>query len=127
MLRSHTCGQLRSGDIGQKVTLLGWVDTLRDHSGVLFVDLRDRYGKTQIVFGPESGADARALAKTLRSEYVIQVTGAVAARPEGTTNAKLETGEIELRCETLTLLNKSKVPPVSPSGKELAGEDIRLK
>ncbi len=127
MLRSHTCGQLRSRDMGQKVTLCGWVDTLRDHSGVLFVDLRDRYGKTQVVFGPESGADARALAKTLRSEFFIQVTGTVAARPEGTINAKLETGEIELRADQLTLLNKSKVPPVSPSGKEPPGEDIRLK
>ena len=127
MLRSHTCGQLRADDIGQEVTLCGWVDTLRDHSGVLFVDLRDRYGKSQVVFGPESGADAQALAKTLRSEFVIQVTGKIAARPEGTINPKLDTGEIELRCTDLTLLNKSKSPPVSPSNKELAGEDIRLK
>lgn len=126
-LRTHTCGQLRAANIGETVTLCGWVDTLRDHSGVLFVDLRDRYGKTQIVCGPESGADNVELCRTLRSEYVVRVTGRVAHRPEGTVNPKLDTGEIEIRTAKLELLNKSLTPPVSPSQRELPGEDLRLK
>ena len=84
MLRTHTCGELRADDIGREVTLCGWVDTYRDHSGVLFVDLRDRYGKTQVVFSPESGDEIREMARSLRAEYVLSVTGKVAARPEGT-------------------------------------------
>ncbi len=126
-LRTHTCGQLRAANIGETVTLCGWVDTLRDHSGVLFVDLRDRYGKTQIVCGPESGPEYVELCRTLRSEFVVRVTGRVAHRPEGTVNPKLDTGEIEIRTTKLELLNKSLTPPVSPSQRELPGEDLRLK
>jgi aspartyl-tRNA synthetase len=126
-LRTHSCGQLRSANIGETVTLCGWVDTLRDHSGVLFVDLRDRYGKTQVVCGPESGAENVELCRTLRSEFVVRVTGKVAHRPEGTVNPKLGTGEIEIRTTKLELLNKSLTPPVSPSQRELPGEDLRLK
>ncbi|MEX2186910.1 MAG: aspartate--tRNA ligase [Pirellulales bacterium] len=126
-LRTHTCGQLRAANIGETVTLCGWVDTLRDHSGVLFVDLRDRYGKTQIVCGPESGPEYVELCRTLRSEFVVRVTGRVAHRPEGTVNPKLVTGEIEVRTTKLELLNKSLTPPVSPSQRELPGEDLRLK
>ena len=127
MLRTHTCGQLRASDVGQSVTLCGWVDSFRDHKGVLFVDLRDRYGKTQVVVGPESGAANLELARALRSEWVIRVTGRVAVRPEGSLNPKLATGEIELRTEQLTVLNKSLTPPVQPGGTELPGEDLRLK
>ena len=127
MLRTHTCGELRKENIGQHVTLCGWVDTYRDHSGVLFVDLRDRYGKTQIVFGPESGEANLQIARMLRAEYVISVTGRVAARPEGTVNPKLETGEIEIRAEEVKLLNKSLTPPLQPGMKDLPNEDIRLK
>ena len=127
MLRTHTCGQLRSSDAGTEVTLCGWVDRQRDHKGVLFIDLRDRYGKTQVVFGPGCGEELQELARTLRSEYVISVTGQVAPRPEETANPKLATGEIEVRATRLTLLNKSPTPPVSPSGQELPGEDLRLK
>ncbi|HEY4760780.1 MAG TPA: aspartate--tRNA ligase [Thermoguttaceae bacterium] len=127
MLRTHTCGELRIGDVGQQVTLCGWVDTYRDHSGVLFIDLRDRYGVTQIVFGPEGGKDNLDQAKTLRSEYVVAVTGKVAKRPEGTVNPKLDTGEIEVRAARLEILNKSLTPPFQPTSKELPGEDIRLK
>jgi aspartyl-tRNA synthetase len=118
---------LRKENIGQHVTLCGWVDTYRDHSGVLFVDLRDRYGKTQIVFGPESGEANLQIARMLRAEYVISVTGRVAARPEGTVNPKLETGEIEIRAEEVKLLNKSLTPPLQPGMKDLPNEDIRLK
>ncbi len=127
MLRTHTCGALRVEDIGQEVTLCGWVDTYRDHSGVLFVDLRDRYGKTQIVFAPEGGKDNLEASKSLRSEFVIAVTGKVAHRPEGTVNPKLATGEIEVRAERLEILNRSLTPPFQPTAKELPTEELRLK
>ncbi len=127
MLRTHTCGELRAAQIGQEVTLTGWVDSYRDHGGSLFVDLRDRYGKTQVVFTPDGGAELLAEARQLRTEFVIAVTGKVAKRPEGTINPKLDTGEIELRCRKLELLNKSLVPPFQPGAMELPGEDLRLK
>ncbi len=129
MLRTHTCGQLGEGQIGETVTLCGWVDTYRDHGGGLFVDLRDRYGLTQVVFNPpDTPAEVIEASKTLRAEFVLQVTGTVAARPEGMANAKMATGKIELRVTGYELLNKSLTPPVSPSGKEeVPGEDLRLK
>lgn len=127
MLRTHTCGQLRADDIGQEVTLCGWVDSTRDHGGAVFVDLRDRYGKTQIVASPESGQELLDRASRLRSEDVIRATGKVARRPEGTTNPKLETGEIEVRIAELEVLNKSETPPFTPNQQELPGEDLRLK
>ena len=127
MLRTHTCGELRKENVGQTVTLCGWVDTYRDHSGVLFIDLRDRYGKTQVVFAPEGGPENLETAKSLRSEYVVSVTGNVAPRPEGTVNPKLDTGEIEVRVVKVEILNKSLTPPFQPTSKELPGEDLRLK
>jgi len=113
--------------VGQEVTLCGWVDSYRDHSGVLFIDLRDRYGKTQVVVGPDSGADNQQLARSLRAEDVIRVVGKVALRPEGTTNPKLATGEIELRANRVECLNKSATPPFQPGAIDLPGEDLRLK
>jgi aspartyl-tRNA synthetase len=130
VLRTHTCGELGKDQIDQTVTLCGWVDSYRDHGGGLFVDLRDRYGITQVVFNPPDSSHAVIEAsKQLRSEFVIQVTGTVAARPEGMANARLSTGSIELRVTHLTLLNKSLTPPVSPNAaaQELPGEDLRLK
>ena len=126
MLRTHTCGQLRSTHIGDEVTLCGWVDKYRDHGQGLFVDVRDRYGKTQVVFNPESGTEVQTEARKLRNEYVISVQGKVAHRPDGTINEKLETGEIEVLAEKLVILNKSLTPPVSPSQQEIPGEDLRL-
>ena len=126
MLRTHTCGQLRAGQIDQEVTLCGWVDTARDHGGTLFIDLRDRYGKTQVVFAPEAGQAILEESRKLRSEDVILVTGKVAHRPEGTTNLKLPTGEIELRAKKLEVLNKCQNAPFFPTGVELPGEDLRL-
>jgi aspartyl-tRNA synthetase len=126
LLRTHTCGELRTANIGHEVTLCGWVDSYRDHGGGIFVDLRDRYGKTQIVFGPESGAANQDLARSLRSEFVILVSGKVAPRPEGTINAKLATGEIEVRPSRLEILNKSATPPFQPGAPELPNEDLRL-
>ena len=128
LLRTHTCGELRAEDIGRQVTLCGWVDTCRDHGEqLLFVDLRDRYGKTQVVFAPESGDETVQLAKTLRSEFVILVRGDVAPRPEGTANAELGTGQIEVRARHLEILNRSVTPPFQPGNTDLPGEDIRLK
>ncbi len=95
--------------------------------GVLFVDVRDRYGKTQVVFGPDSGAELLEAARGLRSEYVVAVTGVVARRPEGTDNPKLATGQVEVRVRSMDLLNRSLTPPFQPTAKELPGEDIRLK
>jgi aspartyl-tRNA synthetase len=113
--------------VGQKITLCGWVDSTRDHGGAVFVDLRDRYGKTQVVFAPEAGGDLVEQGKKLRGEDVIRVSGKVARRPEGTANSKLATGEIELRVVQLEILNKAKTPPFAPGQQDLPGEDIRLK
>ncbi|MCA9211932.1 MAG: aspartate--tRNA ligase [Planctomycetales bacterium] len=126
MLRSHTCGQLRASNQDETVTLCGWVDSYRDHGGTIFVDLRDRYGKSQVVFGPET-KEILEQAKSLRNEDVIKVEGLVAPRPEGTVNPKLDTGEIEVRAASLELLNKCKQPPFVPSQQELPGEDLRLR
>lgn len=127
LFRSHTCGQLRAQDISSEVTLSGWVDSTRDHGGAVFIDLRDRYGKTQVVAGPESGQALVEAASRLRSEDVIQVVGKVAQRPEGTVNDKIATGEIEVRIAELHVLNKSQTPPFTPGQADLPGEDLRLK
>jgi aspartyl-tRNA synthetase len=113
--------------VGQQVTLCGWVDTARDHGGTLFIDLRDRYGKTQVVFAPEGGAANLDESRKLRGEDVIKITGTVAKRPEGTINAKIGTGEIEIRVKSLELLNKSNNAPFNPTQADLPGEDLRLK
>jgi len=127
LLRTHTCGELRAEQIGDEVTICGWVDSYRDHGGGLFVDLRDRYGMTQIVFGPESGADVLEQARSLRNEFVIAATGKVAHRPEGTTNDRLDTGEIEVRCTKLEVLNACVAPPFTPGQQDMPGEDLRLR
>lgn len=129
MLRTHTCGELRLDHVGREITLCGWVDSYRDHGGGLFVDLRDRYGITQVVFNPpDSPAAVIDRSKSLRAEYVIQVTGNVAKRPAGMANAKHASGEIELRVTEFKLLNESVAPPVSPSafGQDLPNEELRL-
>ena len=126
MLRTHTCGELRSSHVNQEVTLCGWVDTYRDHGGGVFIDLRDRYGLSQVVFGPESGDALIEQAKQLRSEDVVRIVGKVAPRPEGQANPRLDTGEVEIRCAELEVLNKSAPPPFTPGQRELPGEDTRL-
>jgi len=116
------------GQVGEEVTLCGWVDSHRDHSGVLFVNLRDRYGWTQVVFGPESGKKAVEAARDLHAEYVLLVRGNVAPRPEGMVNKNVPTGQIEVRAREIEVLNPSLAPPLLPTSKEeLPGEDIRLK
>ncbi|MBI1901223.1 MAG: aspartate--tRNA ligase [Planctomycetia bacterium] len=127
MLRTHTCGELRKSHVGQSVTLCGWVDSYRDHGAALFLDIRDRYGKAQVVVGPDNDPELKQLARSLRSEFVVAFTGTVAPRPEGTVNPKLATGEIEVRATSLRILNKSLTPPFQPGAMDLPGEDLRLK
>ena len=126
--RTHTCGALRKEDIDQHVTLEGWVMHRRDHGGVIFVDLRDRYGLTQVVFRPDRHAEAHDLADTLRSEYVIRVSGKVAPRLEGQENPKLATGDIEVDVETLEILNTATPSPFELDEYDTTtGETTRLK
>jgi aspartyl-tRNA synthetase len=126
LLRTHTCGELRSGHIGTHVQLCGWVDRVRDHKGVIFIDLRDRWGRTQVVIGPESPAETLAAAKAVRAEWVLRARGTVGARPAGTTNPKLSTGEVELVCNTLDVLNEAETPVFQPGATDLPGEEVRL-
>lgn len=125
-MRTHNCNDLRPDHIGQTVTLIGWVKSARDHGGVIFADLRDREGLTQIVFRPEESAEAAKLSHSLRDEDVISVTGKVAARLEGTTNDDLPTGAIEIVATDLTIVNKAEVLPFQLD-KELSNEDLRMK
>jgi len=126
VLRTHTCGELRPEHIGQKVTLCGWVQNYRDHRGLVFVDLRDRYGITQIVFNMAFDDEMQTVARSLRSEDVIQVTGEVVSR-SGNVNPKLATGEIEVVARELVVLNRSKRPPFEPSSPDLPNEELRLR
>ena len=112
--RSHTCGALRASDIGNDVRLSGWVHRVRDHGGLLFIDLRDHYGLTQVVADPDSPAFKAA--ETVRSEWVIRVDGQVRARPDGTVNAELPTGEIELFATEIEVLSAAKELPVPVFG-----------
>ncbi len=112
MLKTHTCGQLRAKDSGREVTLAGWVHRRRDHGGLIFIDLRDREGITQVVFNPEYAPDIHPVANALRNEYVIQVIGRVEPRLKGAENLKLPTGEIEVLAGSIKVLNTSKTPPV---------------
>ena len=125
--RTHTCGELRESDIGQPVVLNGWVDTRRDLGGLIFIDLRDRYGITQIVFEPSLSEEAHNLAKDLRSEFVISVEGTVRKRPPETDNAALPTGHIDVMVRKLVILNEAKTTPFPIRDKIDTSEDIRLK
>jgi aspartyl-tRNA synthetase len=127
MKRTHTCGELSKKDIGRGVILQGWVQTARDHGGVIFVDLRDRYGITQVKFNPEISREMHALAESLKREYVIECEGRVIARPKGMENPSLATGDIEVECTRLDILNKADTPPIEVDDKKIAGEDLRLK
>ncbi len=128
--RTHTCGQLRKSDVGTQATLIGWVDSVRDHGGVTFIDLRDRSGITQVVFHPEDNEAVANASQHLRSEDVVQITGKVCARLKtdeiDTTNADLPTGEIEVSASQLDIVNKAEVLPFQLD-RALSNEDLRLK
>src|SRR5438874_10975681 len=125
--RTHTCGQLRSADVARNVKLAGWVHSYRDHGGLVFIDLRDRDGLTQLVFDPDScGKAAHDEARKLRSEWVISVAGEVEPRGQGMNNPKLATGDIEVRVKTLEVLSQSPTPPFTPDEHETVSEEKRL-
>ena len=125
--RTHTCGELRGQHAGQDVVLCGWVGSRRDHGGLIFIDVRDRYGITQVVFSPERTPDAHKVAADLRSEYVVAVRGKVCPRPEGTVNNELPTGEIEIEAAEVAVLNTSLTPPFEIEGRTDVAEEVRLR
>ena len=127
-MRTHTCGELRPADAGAKVELCGWVDSVRDHGGLIFLDLRDRYGVTQCVFDPRDSQAAWDAAQACRGEYVVQIAGEVRPRPADMVNDRIPTGGIEVRATGITVLNKAHTPPfpLDDRGAEHVSEDLRL-
>jgi aspartyl-tRNA synthetase len=125
--RTDYCGSLRAADAGREVALWGWVATRRDHGGLVFIDLRDREGLVQLVFNPAQDADAHLVASAARSEYYIAVKGVVVMRREGTVNAELPTGEVEIAVTAAEILNPSNAPPFPIGGAENTAEEVRLK
>jgi aspartyl-tRNA synthetase len=127
MLRTHTCGQLNKNDSGKEVTLCGWVATRRDHGKLIFVDLRDRYGITQVTFIPSQAGESYKAAQELRAEFVVRVSGVVNSRPANNVNPNLPTGEIELLAKNVEILNRSQTPPFEIEDSLELTEDMRLK
>ncbi|MCG8472265.1 MAG: aspartate--tRNA ligase, partial [Desulfobacterales bacterium] len=127
MRRTHKCIELGESLVGQEVTLMGWVQTRRDHGGVIFVDLRDRSGIAQVVFSPEVNEAVHAKAHAIRSEFVLGVTGVVTARPADMVNDKMATGAIEVNVSELRILNRAATPPFLVEDDIEVGENIRLK
>ncbi len=128
MNRTHHCAQLTSANLGASVALLGWVDSIRDHGGILFIDLRDRKGITQVKFDPQDNAALGTQAAHLKPESVIAIAGKVVPRPAGTVNPALPTGEIEVAANHLEILNVSDTPPfpLDDAGGDKVNEDLRL-
>ncbi|MCP4649824.1 MAG: aspartate--tRNA ligase [PVC group bacterium] len=124
--RTHNCGELNDQNLNTKVMLCGWVHSRRDHGGLIFIDMRDREGLTQIVFNPETHQEIHEQAHSLRSEYVIQISGKVELRPEGTENLKIPTGKIEIHVTQLKVLNESKPLPFEVNDTKDVGEELRL-
>ena len=127
MLKTHTCGQLRPEDVGQEVTLAGWVNRRRDHGGLIFVDLRDREGLTQVVFNPDVSDSAHRVAAQARAEYVLQVKGKVRKRPKGMENPQLATGEVEVIADFARVLSPSRTPPFYINEEVEVDEVLRLR
>ena len=125
--RTHTCGELRGEDVGQIVQLCGWVKSYRDHGGVVFIDLRDRNGLTQVLFDPSDDAEMHQEAGRLRNEWVISIAGKVRPRPDGMHNPKLATGDVEVVGQRLVVLNKSDTVPFEPDSTQKVAEETRLK
>ena len=126
MLKTISCGDVRAEHIGKTVTLAGWVHRRRDHGGLIFIDLRDREGIVQVVFNPDNAQNIHAIAETLRNEWVVQVTGTVTVRPEGTENPNMATGEVEVSTEQVRVLNESKTPPFYINEESEVDELIRM-
>lgn len=127
MKRTHTCGQLRKADSGTEAVLSGWVQTRRDHGNLIFIDLRDREGVTQVAFNPALAPEAHQAAKELRSEFVVTVAGKVLDRPEGTVNPDLATGAVELHASGLEILNTATTPPFPIEDDASVSEALKLK
>ncbi|MCH7662699.1 MAG: aspartate--tRNA ligase, partial [Chloroflexi bacterium] len=127
MYKTHTCGELRAEHEGQTVTLAGWVHRRRDHGGLTFIDLRDRFGLVQIVTDPEKSREAHIALAPVRNEWVLQVQGIVRNRPKDMENPDLDTGQIEVEVDTVTVLNPAKTPPFSINKDEEVEENLRLK
>ena len=127
MHKSHTCGELRAEHAGQKILLAGWVHRRRDHGGLTFIDLRDRFGIVQVVTNPEISLEAHQFVTPVRAEWVIQVEGIVRLRPEGMVNPDIDTGEIEVEVHNLVVLNPAKTPPFYINKDEEADEQTRLR
>ncbi len=125
--RTHTCGDLRAQDIGRQVTLMGWVAKRRDHGGVIFIDLRDRHGLTQVVFRPDLNPEVHRKAEAIRNEFVLAVKGRVESRPDGMANPNLSTGEIDIESSELKILNASETPPFLIEAESDANEEVRLR
>src|ERR1700716_4130294 len=125
LTRTHTCGGLRAGDVGADAVLLGWVHRVRDLGGVTFIDIRDRFGVSQVVVRENEAL--MAIAKRLRSEFVIGVSGVVQRRSPDTVNPKLATGEVEILARDIRLLNEAKTPPFQVADDAAVSEDVRLK
>src|SRR5512139_31539 len=127
MYRTYNCGELRASNVGQTVTLAGWVHNFRTFGGLIFLVLRDRYGITQIVTDPEAFPDAHTAIEAARAEWVLQVEGLVRMRPSDQFNPKMPTGQIEVQARKVTVLNTAKPTPIVVSRDEDENEDIRLK
>ena len=125
MYRTHTNGELRISDVGKEVCLCGWVQRSRDLGGMTFVDLRDRYGITQVVFNMETNADLCAKARTLGREFVVQIKGKVAERSNK--NSKIPTGDIEIIANEINILNPAKTPPFTIEDHSDGGDELRMK
>ncbi|MDY6907504.1 MAG: aspartate--tRNA ligase [Chloroflexota bacterium] len=127
MLKTHSCGELTAKNVGEKVTLAGWVHRRRDHGGLAFIDLRDQEGIVQVVFNPEVSDSVHQVAASLRLEYVVRVDGEVARRPAGTENPRLATGEVEVIAREAQILNASRTPPFYINEESEVDENLRLK
>ncbi len=125
--RTHNCGELRIENVGEEVCLMGWVGKRRDHGGVIFVDLRDRHGITQVVFRPDLESETHTIAEKIRNEFVLAIKGRVEPRPEGMTNPKLPTGAIDIECSDLRLLNEADTPPFAIEPEIDVNEELRLR
>lgn len=127
MLRTHTCNDLRATHIGSRVALAGWVDRRRDHGGLIFIDLRDRYGRTQLVFDPSTSKEAYAIGDRCRAEYVLKIEGMVRPRPAGQANPALATGDIEVEVKKAEILNEAKTPPFYINEETAVEENLRFR